>query len=85
MEQIHTNNIKFLKIKNDYGFSVSQLAIKMGSSIDIIKAYTCSPDTSRHAVVPDSRLLFLKLVVKEIHRNTKREHKKPLAKRVAKG
>lgn len=68
MEQKHESNIEFLQIKNDYGYSISQLAKLMGCGVDAIKSYICSPDTIRHSVVPSSKLLLLKLLINSAHK-----------------
>ena len=70
MKQRHETNIIFLQIKDDYGFSISQLAEAMECGIDVIKSYVCSPDTNRHLVVPKSKVLLLKLIVKGRHKKT---------------
>jgi len=78
MEQKHNSNIEFLQIKTEYGYSISQLAKLMGCGVDSIKSYVCSPDTIRHSVVPPSKLLLLKLLVKGAK-------KKPLEAKASKG
>ncbi len=57
---IHKNNIEFIKLKDKHGFSIASLAKFLGCSIDTIKSYTSSPDTTRYTVTPDDRLTMLK-------------------------
>ena len=68
MKQVHETNIEFLELKESYGLSISQLAKAMGCGIDSIKGYICTPDTPRHYVVPLSKLILLRLLVKGRHK-----------------
>ncbi len=65
MEQVNKTNIELLDIKQQYGLSLSKIASLLDCSVQVIKNYSCSPESTAHRNIPAYKLKLLKMMIKQ--------------------